>query len=128
MTTDAGRLPAPREGDPSMSNIAQGHADIRRGPELFDERSDNDFYGNARLVNEWANTEGEVFFESTRMLTIANLEAGIRTAEAISREMAHRAAQADSLAENLRRVARQTAELGYTEKAEVTEMTTRDFR
>lgn len=93
----------------------------RRELTLFDERSDGDFYDNARLVNEWCNADMDTFGEATHHLTIGNLKAGIGVADSIASEMEHRAQQARSLVENLRRVGQQASQYGIP-----TETTERD--
>lgn len=89
----------------------------RRGLQLFDEKSDGDFYSNARQIEEWADADGNEMHEASRALTIGGLREGIAVAESISREHARRAERAMQVAEQLRYIARQAADMGREEAA-----------
>lgn len=104
-----------------MASGMESHAHLSKregeGLTLFDERSQNDFYGSAHLVEEWTSADMDTFTTAAHHLTIGNLKEGIRVAEAVERELQRRAREAAALADNLRRVAAQASIYGKDETA-----------
>ena len=114
-----------------MSEIRTASAALptdRRGLQLFDEKSDADFYSNARQIDDWADADADLIHEAGRALTIGGLREGILVAETVSREHARRAERAMQVAEQLRYIARQAADLGREETAQAEVITGAEYR
>lgn len=75
------------------------------------------FWNEARQVERWADSDHEEFMRSAHALRVAELQHGIHVAEAVARSHTIAAERALDLANGLREVAQNVAQVGQTTPA-----------